>query len=100
MEHSNSGEDVEIVEEVIVVDVVNNEIPQDQYDNIVVIATETSFAKAPERSLENKLRKFTLQDHDYTAHSSKVSHETIILITVFSLYANDFNHNPMCSVCN
>ena len=90
MEYSNSEEDVQIVEEVIVVDVVNNEIPQDQYDNIVVIATETSFATAP----ENKLRKFTLQDHDYTVHSSKVSNETIIVIQVVLI------HNSLFAVCN
>lgn len=74
---SDSDDDVQIVEEVIVVDVVHNDIPQDQFDEIVVIgesveeATKTCTEETSETCLENKLRKFTLQDHDYTANSSK-----------------------------
>jgi hypothetical protein len=75
---NDSDDDVQIVEEVIVVDVVHNDIPQDQFDEIVVIgesveeAEQTCTEEASETCLENKLKKFTLQDHDYTANSSKV----------------------------
>ena len=72
---SDSDDDVQIVEEVIVVDVVNEEIPQDQYDEIVVIGE--SVEEATEICLENKLKKFTLQDHDYTTTSSKVSLDSV-----------------------
>ena len=69
------SDDVEIVEEVFVVDVVNNEIPQDQFDKIVVIGEniETEKPETPEKCLENQLQNFTLQDHDYSADSFKVS---------------------------
>ena len=75
---TDSDDDVQIVEEVIVVDVVHNDIPQDQFDEIVVIGEsveevkKTCTEEATENCLENKLKKFTLQDHDYTANSSKV----------------------------
>ena len=70
---SDSDDDVQIVEEVLVVDVVNNEIPQDQFDKIVVIGDNTTHETTETRCLENRLERFTLHDHDYTADSSKVS---------------------------
>ena len=84
---SDSDDDVQIVEEVIVVDVVHNDIPQDQFDEIVVIgesvdeAKQTCNGEATETCLENKLKNFTLQDHDYTANSSKV----VIIIDSFHI---------------
>ena len=70
---SDSDEDVQIVEEVFVVDVVNNEIPQDQFDKIVVLGENTAHETTETCCLENRLERFSLQDHDYTADSSKVS---------------------------
>eukprot|EP00092_Neocalanus_flemingeri_P046856 GFUD01052882.1.p1 GENE.GFUD01052882.1~~GFUD01052882.1.p1 ORF type:complete len:583 (+),score=160.60 GFUD01052882.1:371-2119(+) len=66
---SDSDDDVQIVEEVIVVDVVNKQIPKDQYDKIVVIGENVN--EASETYIENKLKKFTLQDHDYTVTTSQ-----------------------------
>eukprot|EP00092_Neocalanus_flemingeri_P060121 GFUD01072021.1.p1 GENE.GFUD01072021.1~~GFUD01072021.1.p1 ORF type:complete len:585 (+),score=163.35 GFUD01072021.1:30-1757(+) len=66
---SDSDDDVQIVEEVIVVDVVNKQIPKDQYDKIVVIGENVN--EVSETFIENKLKKFTLQDHDYTVTTSQ-----------------------------
>eukprot|EP00092_Neocalanus_flemingeri_P065909 GFUD01080223.1.p1 GENE.GFUD01080223.1~~GFUD01080223.1.p1 ORF type:complete len:579 (-),score=160.71 GFUD01080223.1:70-1806(-) len=66
---SDSDDDVQIVEEVIVVDVVNKQIPKDQYDQIVVIGENVN--EASEIYIENKLKKFTLLDHDYTVTTSQ-----------------------------
>ena len=66
---SDSDDDIEIVEEVIVVDVSSEEIPKDQYDKIIIIGETVE--EATETCLENKLKNFTLQDHDYTAKVCK-----------------------------
>jgi len=71
-----SDSDVQIVEEVFLVDVVNTEITQDQFDKIVVIG-ENIETETPETCLENQLQNFTLQDHDYSADSSKVRDMTV-----------------------
>ena len=69
----SEGDDVQIVEEVFVVDVVShNEIPQDQFDKIVVIG-ENIETETTETCLENQLQNFRLQDHDYTSDSYEVS---------------------------
>jgi len=61
---SDGEEEVKLLEEVITVDVVNYEVPQEEYDGIFVIGENGN--KEEKRILGKQKQNCTLREHDYT----------------------------------
>jgi len=61
---SDSKEGVKLSEQVIVVDVVNHEVSEEEFDSIVIIDDNGDQEK--ERISNKRLKNFTLREHDYS----------------------------------
>ena len=68
---SDGEEEVKLLEEVITVDVVNYEVPQEEYDSIFVIGENGN--KEKERILGKQKQNCTLREYDYTVNLPNVS---------------------------
>ena len=76
---SDSKEGVKLSEQVIVVDVVNHEVSQEEFESIMVIGENGN--KEKERILGKPKQNWTLREHDYTTSLPSVSlHDNLITL--------------------